>query len=126
MRLYQNQPSGTVGQLRELRRNATDAEKRLYDAVRQAFPERKWRFQAPIGLFRVDLLCFAERLAIEVDGGQHADAADYDTRRTRFIESEGYRVIRFWNNEVLGNIDGVLQVIAGALSPNQGRKGEDA
>jgi very-short-patch-repair endonuclease len=116
MRLYQNQPSGTVAQLRALRRNPTDAEKLLLCALRQALPDHKWRFQAPIGPFRVDLLCFAQRLVIEVDGGQHAAATEYDARRTRFLEGEGYRVLRFWNNDVLGNVDGVLAVIANSLS----------
>ena len=119
MRLYQDQPSGTVPQLRELRRNATDAEKQLLRALRTAFPERKWRFQAPVGPFRVDLLCFAERLVIEVDGGQHAEAAEYDARRTRFVESEGYRVLRFWNNDVLENIDGVIALVANSLSQRE-------
>ena len=72
MRLYAKQPSGTVTQLRTLRREATDAEKALRRALREGFPSLKWRFQAPIGPFRVDFLCFAERLVIEVDGGQHA------------------------------------------------------
>jgi very-short-patch-repair endonuclease len=130
MRLYQDQPAGTVSQLRELRRHATEAEKRLRRALREAFPDAKWRFQAPVGPFRVDFLCFAARLVIEVDGGQHAEDADYDARRTRFIESEGYRVIRFWNNDVLENTDGVIATIANSLShweregAPQARKGE--
>ncbi len=130
MRLYQDQPAGTVSQLRELRRHATEAEKRLRRALREAFPDAKWRFQAPVGPFRVDFLCFAARLVIEVDGGQHAEDADYDACRTRFIESEGYRVIRFWNNDVLNNIDGVIATIANSLSQREregapkARKGE--
>ena len=112
MRLYQNQPAGTVDQLRALRRTPTDAEKRLRDALRECLPGRKWRFQAPIGPYRVDFLCFSENLVIEVDGGQHAEAAEYDAARTRFVESEGYRVLRFWNHEVLGNTDGVVAAVA--------------
>ncbi|HWK36347.1 endonuclease domain-containing protein [Sphingomonas sp.] len=128
MRLYTNQPAGTVTQLRHLRRNATEAEKRLRRALKEAFPAFKWRFQAPIGPYRVDFLCFGARLVIEVDGGQH-DAVE-DAARTRFIESEGYRVLRFWNNDVLENIDGVIATIANSLSHReregapQARKGE--
>jgi very-short-patch-repair endonuclease len=127
MRLYRDQPSGTISQLRALRRNPTEAEKLLLRALRQAFPDRKWRFQAPIGPFRVDFLCFAERLVIEVDGGQHAEAqATYDARRTRFIEAEGYRVIRFWNNDVLGNIDGVIAMVGETLESLSHREREGA
>nr|WP_221262941.1 DUF559 domain-containing protein [Sphingomonas kyeonggiensis] len=102
-----------------MRRNATEAEKRLLRALREAFRERKWRFQSPLGPYRVDFMCFAERLVIEVDGGQHAEAAEYDARRTRFIESEGYRVLRFWNNDVLENTGGVIAVVANSLSQRE-------
>ncbi|WP_082737857.1 MULTISPECIES: endonuclease domain-containing protein [unclassified Sphingomonas] len=131
MRLYQDQPSGTVTQLRALRRHATEAEKVLRRSLREAFPDTKWRFQAPVGPFRVDFLCFAAQLVIEVDGGQHAENTDADARRTRFIEAEGYRVIRFWNNDVLNNTDGVIAQISLSLreseracAPKAGGKGE--
>ena len=68
-----------------------------------------------------DFLCFALKVVIEVDGGQHDEASEYDARRTRFIESEGYRVLRFWNNDVLGNTDGVIQAIANSLSLREHR-----
>ena len=67
--------------------------------------------QFPIGGFIADFACRRLRLAIELDGGQHSENAA-DAQRTRFIEAHGYRVIRFWNNEVLGNIEGVLEVLA--------------
>jgi very-short-patch-repair endonuclease len=133
MRLYQGQPAGTVDQLRGLRRNATDAELTLRRALHEAFPNRKWRFQAPVGPFCVDFLCFAERLVIEVDGGQHSEAADHDAARTRYLEQQGYRVIRFWNHEVMENIEGVIAQIslslweregAGAAQPRGKGKGE--
>ena len=130
MRLYENQPGGTVARARSLRRNATEAEKRLLRALRESFPALKWRFQAPVGPYYADFLCFGARLVIEVDGGQHSEAEGYDARRTRFIEDEGYTVLRFWNNDVLGNTDGVITSIANSLSHReregaaQRRKGE--
>jgi very-short-patch-repair endonuclease len=124
MRLYHHQPSGTVAQLRTLRRNATEAEKRLLRALREAFPTRKWRFQAPVGPFRVDFLCFAAQLVIEVDGGQHSPEAD--ASRTRFIENEGYRVLRFWNNDVLANTEGVMAEVARVLQSLSRREREGA
>jgi len=130
MRLYADQPSGTVNRLRALRRNATEAEKRLERALKEAFPGMKWRFQAPLGPYAADFLCFSHKLVIEVDGGQHAEAEEYDARRTRFIEGEGYRVLRFWNNDVLSNTSGVIASIQNSLSHwereggAQRRKGE--
>lgn len=117
MRTYQNQPAGTISRARALRRDATPGEKRLRGAMRHAFPDTKFRFQSPVGLYFADFLCFASRLIIEVDGGQHDDAAAYDAARTRTLEREGFRVIRFWNNEIIDNIDGVLAVIAQNLAP---------
>jgi very-short-patch-repair endonuclease len=70
----------------------------------------------PVGPYFADFACFAEKLIVELDGGQHANAAPYDERRTRLIERQGYRVLRFWNDDVLTNCDGVLQVIARALA----------
>jgi very-short-patch-repair endonuclease len=64
----------------------------------------------------VDFASHDARLIIEVDGGQHAEMLDADARRTAFLEAEGYRVLRFWNNDVLGNIDGVLEVIQRAIT----------
>jgi very-short-patch-repair endonuclease len=130
MRLYENQPSDTVARARNLRRNATEAEKRLLRALRESFPALKWRFQAPIGPYYADFLCFAARLVIEVDGGQHSETEGHDARRTRSIEDQGYTVLRFWNNDVLGNTDGVIASIANSLSQReregaaQRRKGE--
>ena len=68
----------------------------------------------PVGPFICDFLCRERKLVVEVDGGQHAESAR-DAKRTAFLEAEGYRVIRFWNNDVLENVEGVLQVIAEAL-----------
>jgi len=81
-----------------------------------------------LGSYIVDFVCHGLRIATEVDGGQHADQVERDARRTRFLEAHGYRVLRFWNNEVLANIDAVLEVIHGAIlatpTPTPPHKGE--
>jgi very-short-patch-repair endonuclease len=115
MRLYRNQPSGTVLRAQQLRREASEPELRLLRALREAFPTRKWRHQAPVGPFYADILCFSEALVIEVDGDTHA-VVERDASRTRFLHGEGYRVLRFWNNEVMENTEGVLSTIAESLS----------
>ena len=112
MRLYANQPIGTVPRARQLRRDAPEPERRLLRGLRGAFPSHKWRHQTPIGPFYVDIFCFSEALVIEVDGDTHADAMTRDTARTAVIASEGYRVIRFTNDDVMHNLDGVLARIS--------------
>ena len=71
----------------------------------------KFRRQAPIGEYIVDFVCFEVRLVIEVDGGQHMEAASYDAARTAWLEGEGFSVIRFWNNQVLQEMDSVREAI---------------
>lgn len=121
MRLYENQPSGTVPRARKLRRDMTDAEKRLWYALREALPKARFRRQCPIGPYFADFLIFSAKLIIEVDGGQHSTEASqaYDNRRTAFLKAEGYRVLRFWNHDVLANTDGVIEVVAGALAARE-------
>ena len=114
MRTYDHQPSGTVDRARDLRRNSTDVEKKLWRALREQLPDVKWRRQMPVGPYFVDLACFAQRLIIELDGGQHTP--ETDAARTRFLESQGYRVLRFWNNDVADNCDGVIATIAMAVA----------
>jgi very-short-patch-repair endonuclease len=114
----QNRPAGTVSRARALRRNATDAERVLWRALRTAFPGHKFRRQMPIGPYFADFCCFASRLVIEADGGQHAEAQAYDDARTRFIERQGYTALRFWNPDIMTNIDGVLATIGHALAPS--------
>jgi very-short-patch-repair endonuclease len=77
-----------------------------------------FRRQATIGPYFVDFACHEKRLVIELDGGQHAEAvqAARDAKRDEYLRSNGYRVLRFWNNDVMANIDGVLEVIAEAVS----------
>lgn len=96
----------------ELRRNQTDAESTIWLALRnRGLAGYKFRRQHPIGPYIVDFYCADARLTIEVDGGQHAENKAYDSRRTEYLERAGYRVIRFWNNEVLKNTEGVLETI---------------
>jgi len=75
----------------------------------------RFKRQVPIGPFIVDLACYESRLVIEVDGGQHAEHSKEDAARTAWLEDHGFRVLRFWNNEVMENLDAVLPEILSAL-----------
>ena len=106
----------TLSRAQHLRREMTDAERKLWSVVRNRQLEgAKFRRQQPIGPFIADFVCQEHRLIVEADGGQHA-ASMSDERRTAFLEEKGYRVLRFWNNDILGNLDGVAEAIAAALS----------
>ena len=113
--------------IRALRTNPTRAESALWQhlAVRRTSGVRFNR-QVPIGPFICDFVSRGARLVIEVDGGQHDWQSGDDVRRTRFIEHQGYRVIRFWNNDVLERMEGVVaeigRVLAERPSPNPSRK----
>jgi very-short-patch-repair endonuclease len=97
---------------RQLRRNQTEAEKALWMALRhRQLNQLKFRRQVPIGRYIVDFICFENRLVIELDGGQHADAEKYDEERTKWLKSQGFVVVRFWNNDVMSNMEGVLMRI---------------
>ena len=115
---------------RAMRLAPTDAERRLWWHLRHrlAVQRSHFRRQVRLGHYIVDFACHELRVAIEIDGGQHAEQVARDARRTKFLESQGYRVLRFWNNEVLANIDGVLEVIHSAIlatpTPTPPHKGE--
>jgi len=109
-----NLAPGTTAKARRLRRDATDAERALWAALRQTHPHAHFRRQVPIGPYFPDFASHTARLIVEVDGGQHGDTRD--AARTRFLESEGYHVLRFWNHDVLQNVDGVLSAIANTLT----------
>jgi len=95
-----------------LRKNMTDAEQKLWYHLRgHRFGGAKFKRQKPIGPFIVDFVCLEGRLVIELDGGQHADAHTYDERRDAWLAANGYRVLRFWNNEVMQELPGVLERI---------------
>lgn len=100
---------------RRLRHEATDAERIFWHALRDRLAPWKFRRQHPVGNHVVDFACPARKLAIELDGGQHADQIKIDERRSAELANHGYRVIRFWNNDVLENLDGVLDVVRQAL-----------
>ena len=100
-----------TGVARKLRRDMTEAERRLWHNLRASqLCGAKFTRQFPIGDHIVDFACRSLRIAIECDGGQHTP--ETDAPRTGLIEAHGYRVIRFWNHEILTNTDGVLQSIA--------------
>ena len=103
---------------RKLRRNPTEAERQLWSRLRShQLDGYKFRRQVPLGPYVADFACLAARLVIEIDGGRHAWRADEDTARTAWLESNGFRVLRFWNNDVLGNAEGVLETIRQSLPP---------
>src|SRR6185369_16364763 len=93
----------------------TDAERRLWYHLRaHRFDGQKFKRQVPIGSYVADFACLGRKLIIEVDGGQHSDSAA-DIGRDRYLESLAFRVLRFWNNDVLRNTAGVLEMIVAAL-----------
>ena len=101
---------------KNLRQNQTNAERKLWNHLKnRALVGFKFRRQSPIGRHIVDFICLEKMLVVEVDGGQHAAAAQDDARRTKYLTSRGFRVRRFWNNEVLANTDSVLNVILTTL-----------
>jgi len=101
-----------TGRARRLRRDATDVEALLWRRIRnRQLDEMKFRRQEPILGFTVDFVCHERRLVLELDGGQHDAQAERDARRTKALEQAGFRVLRFWNNEVIDNLDGVLDTI---------------
>lgn len=126
----------TTTKARELRKNLTEAERTLWKHIRyQQIDGHKFRRQAPIGPYIVVFVCFEEGLIIELDGGQHLEKVDYDLERTKWLESQGFRVMRFWNGQVLKEMEGVKGVVLDALGfggdtphpslPPQGGKGPE-
>lgn len=105
---------------RRLRQTLTDAERRLWSALRgRQLGGWKFRRQHPVGPYILDFACLEGRLAVEADGGQHADS-HYDERRSLWLIDQGWRVVRFWNNDILQNTEGVLTEILRVLE--EGRK----
>jgi very-short-patch-repair endonuclease len=107
-----------VGFARELRQKHTDAEKSLWMKLRDRQLEGvKFRRQQPVGAYIVDFASFERKVIVEIDGGQHNEerTKERDEERTMRLEERGYRIVRFWNNEVLTNPEGVLERIRETL-----------
>lgn len=104
---------GIVKQARRLRQNQTNVEKTLWGFLRdRRFLGFKFRRQHPIGKYVVDFCCLKQKVVIELDGGQHAQRRAYDSARTNDIEKEGFRIVRFWNNQIMENPQGALENLA--------------
>ena len=101
---------------KRMRTAQTDAEAKLWLHLRgKRFSGYKFRRQQPIGPYIVDFVCLKCRLIVEADGGQHTDAAEYDRSRTAWLESQGFHVLRFWNNDILQRSEDVLDSILNTL-----------
>jgi very-short-patch-repair endonuclease len=110
---------------KRLRRNQTDAERVLWFRLRdRRLAGWKFKRQVPIDRFIVDFFCADGKVIVEIDGGQHDEDRERDADRTKLLEAMGYIVLRFWNNDVMRNLDGVLEVVLEAVS--QQRFGPDA
>ena len=101
----------------ELRRDLTPAERKLWSVLRgNKLNGVSFRRQHAIGNYIVDFVSIKKKLIIELDGSQHLEQTEYDTERTRYLESQGYRVVRFWNNQVEREMDGIIQMLDKLLS----------
>jgi very-short-patch-repair endonuclease len=114
---------GAHARARSLRQNMTEAERRVWQMLRsQQLKGYKFRRQVPIGRYIADFVCHEVRLIVEIDGGQHDRSSPQEAERSMFLHNQGYRILRFWNNEVMANLDGVHQTIAdelGGITPTQ-------
>ena len=112
---YTSRKPEALTHAKELRTNVTEAEKKLWHFLQQSNLGYSFRRQHPVGDYITDFACIEKKIIIEIDGGQHGEQQAYDTKRTAFLEEAGFKVLRFWNNEVLENHEGVLQVVQEAL-----------
>jgi adenine-specific DNA-methyltransferase len=107
----------TIARARKLRSNLTDAESYLWRHLRfRQIADHKFRRQRPIGPYIVDFVCLEKKVVIEVDGGQHAQTQTLDDTRDKWLRSQGYVVLRFWNNEVLREVEAIKEAILRALT----------
>jgi len=108
--------NGARARARTLRQNMTEAERGVWQILRShQMQEHKFRRRVAIGRYIADFVCHEARLIVEIDGGQHDRSSPREAERSGFLQGEGYRILRFWNNEILANLDGVHQTIAAAL-----------
>jgi very-short-patch-repair endonuclease len=103
---------------KQLRKTLTDAERKLWHRLRGEQLGAKFRRQHPFENYVLDFVCLDRRLVVEVDGSQHADNLTYDIERTARLQSAGFSVLRFWNNQVLNETDAVVKAIWDALNPS--------
>ena len=104
---------------KDLRKRSTDTERLLWKHLRaKQFEGLKFKRQQPVGKYIVDFICFEKKVIIELDGGQHLQPSEKqkDRERDAWLEAQGYRVLRFWDNEVMMNTRGVLEMIRKTLS----------
>jgi very-short-patch-repair endonuclease len=107
----------TTSRARSLRSDMTDVERLLWRAIcSKQVNACRFRRQHPIDFYIADFACIERRLVVELDGGQHQDRSAHDEQRSAYLRSQGWHVLRFWNNEVLNNLDGVLSTIAEHLT----------
>lgn len=112
----------TTQNARSLRRNLTLPETKLWQAIRdRQMSDVRFRRQHPIGKYIADFAAHDKKLVIELDGGQHQDQTDYDQARTMYLQSQGWRVLRFWNNDVLDNLDGVMATVIQTIASQSQR-----
>ena len=105
----------------ELRKELTPTERKLWSRIRNDQLGVNFRRQHAIEKYIPDFVCIEKKLIIELDGSQHLEQQEYDAERTEFLKSKGYKVLRFWNNDVMNDIDSVMNVIWDALNSESGK-----
>jgi very-short-patch-repair endonuclease len=119
-----------TGIAKSLRKNNTDVERLLWNYLARQLGNTKFRCQQPIGRYIVDFVSFEKKIVIEIDGGQHSVEKDRDIERDNWLRLQGFKVLRFWNNELLEDMEGVIEVIRDhcllhpPLNPLPSREGE--
>ena len=114
------EPSTVIKRARELRKSPSEAERRLWAHLRyRKMNGHRFRRQHPFGWYIVDSACFERRLVVEVDGGQHAGQQAYDATGSDWLQGQGYNVLRFWNNQVMEDIEAVQSAILQALESQE-------